>query len=296
MLKKRVEARFLGGPWNNVTVILIENRGRDVSALMVGAAQYIRDYDYVCFVHDKKVSQLDTGIKGYSFSERCFQNLLGTKELVINILALFESEPYLGMLCPPPPNHAEYYPLLGDEWGLNFAATQRLANELKLSCPISSDHEPVAPLGTMFWFRPKALRQLLEHGWKYTDFPEEPIHTDGTLLHAMERIYPFVVQNSGYYCGWVLNDDYARTEWNNLSFMLRSMNIHAMRVYGGGKHSDLIFTMECWHDQNNGAAVCVPSSTLRRMIKQKLRARIPQPVWEIIKKMYHLVGGKKWLD
>ncbi|WP_353937923.1 rhamnan synthesis F family protein, partial [Parabacteroides goldsteinii] len=42
----------------HIKVIVVENRGRDVSALLVGCAPYISDYKYVCFVHDKKTTQL----------------------------------------------------------------------------------------------------------------------------------------------------------------------------------------------------------------------------------------------
>lgn len=72
--------------WHDIKIIIIENRGHDVSALLVGAAPYIMDYDYVCFAHDKKSSQLGEGIKGYYFSERCFQNVLGSRAYVENII------------------------------------------------------------------------------------------------------------------------------------------------------------------------------------------------------------------
>lgn len=295
-MRKRVEAHFSHGPWKHIKIIPVENRGRDVSALLVGAAPYLSNYDYVCFVHDKKVSQLNTGIKGYSFSERCFQNLLGSKGLVRNILSLFEGNTHLGMLFPPIPYHGEYYPLFGDEWGPNYSMTETLVSQLKLNCPISPDRPPVAPLGTMFWFRPIALQKILEYGWHYTDFPEEPIETDGTLLHAVERVYPFAVQDAGYYCGWVMNAEYAEFEWNNLSFMLREINMRALQVYGGGKHSDLIKAMECWTEHDNDLPLSIVAATFRRMIKQILRRKIPEPVWKAGKRAYHLLGGEKWKD
>lgn len=296
-LKEKVEKRFTGGPWNRVKIIEIENRGRDVSALLVGAAKYILDYDYVCFVHDKKVTQLDLGIKGYTFSERCFRNLLGSKELVCNIISLFEGNPYMGMLCPPPPNHADYYPILGYEWGPNFELTKKLAEELGLKCPMSLNDEPIAPLGTMFWFRSAAMRPLLEKNWKYTDFPEEPVKTDGTMLHAIERIYPFVIQNSGFYCAWVMGHSYAQTEIQNLSYMLRTLNIQATKIYGNNSHDGLVRTMNYYCQQGNfGGSAVIPERGVRLQLKQKVREKMPKPIWKAAKWLYHLFGGKKWLD
>ena len=77
---------------------------------------------------------------------------------------------------------------------------------------------PIAPLGTMFWFRPSALKKLFEHPWTYEDFPAEPTGMlDGNILHAIERVYPFVAQASGYYSGWLLSEDFARLEITNLN-------------------------------------------------------------------------------
>lgn len=48
-------------------MIVIQNRGRDVSALLVATKKFIMNYDYVCFMHDKKVTQLKPETIGYGF-------------------------------------------------------------------------------------------------------------------------------------------------------------------------------------------------------------------------------------
>ena len=290
---ERVKSVFGKGPWKNVNIVKVKNRGRDVSALLVGMAPYILQYDLVCFVHDKKVSQLDYGIKGYDFSERCYQNLLASKEFVYNIEALFDREPNLGLLCPPPPYHAEYYSTLGLEWGINFEPTKQLLEKLKLSCPISEEKPPVAPLGTMFWFRPVALRKLFEFGWKYEDFPEEPNHTDGTILHAIERIYPFVVQDAGLFPAWVLSDEYANMEVDNLMFMLRNLNLKAFLTYGGNDYCGIIQTMNYYITNHDSLNYPVPG--LRIILKRRIKRIIPKTIWSLMKKIYYFFGGKKWV-
>lgn len=287
--EKEIKKVFANGPWNSVKVIRIENRGRDVSALLVGVAEYLPQYDLVCFMHDKKVGQLDYGIKGYSFSERCYQNLLGSKCLVNHIIALFRDEPFLGLLVPPVPNHAEYYPTLGLEWGLNFDATKKLADQLELNVPMSNSKEPIAPLGTMFWFRPKALKKILDYGWEYKDFPEEPNAADGTVLHAIERVYPFVAQDAGYYSAWVLSDEYARQEINNLTYMLRTLNESLFPIYGGPNHWELKYRITSGHNPD------VAEVEKRIVCKRKIKKWVPKPIWNGLKKIYHLFGGKKWV-
>lgn len=309
--------------WNKVTIITIPNRGRDVSALLVGTAPYIMNYDYVCFAHDKKVAQLDQGIKGYYFSEHCFENILGSKEYVENIIAKFDSEPFLGLLCPPPPHHSDYFVCFGCEWGYNYEITKKLYDELELKSPITKYKEPIAPFGTMFWFRTKAMKKLFDKKWKFNDFPREPNNVDGTILHAVERIYPFVVQDAGYFTAWCVTDDYAQTEINNLHYMLRNINSNLFTLYGVQNYNCMIGRLQyeiCNSRQNRGmpnpdenqpppaltsnSGVPIPAQynngvqplTGRRYrYKQKMKKIIPKPIWEFMKKVYHKFGGKKWV-
>lgn len=288
--QEKIQERFAGGPWGRLKVMQIENRGRDVSSLLVAAAPYLAGYDYVCFMHDKKVGQLAYGAIGHAFSERCFRNLLGSKELVQNILSLFDRQPHLGILCPPTPNHSDYYGGLGCEWGPNFDNTEKLMERLGISCPMSRDKEPVAPLGTMFWFRPAALEKLTSFGWRYEDFPKEPNAVDGTFLHAVERVYPFVAQAAGYFSAWVVSDDYARTELTNLTYMLRGINTRAVQLFGYKDYTGLVLTMDYLIVSPKGQVV---DKKIRW--KRKLKEKIPGPIWAVMKKVYHFFGGKRWV-
>ena len=167
----------------NVDVRVIENRGRDVSALLVGCKDIVDDYDLVCFMHDKKVTQLSPYTVGEGFARKCFDNLLPTREFVENVVATFDSEPRLGLLSPTPPNHADYFPIYSYSWGPNFDRTKMLLEkELNLNVPLDAHKEVIAPLGTMFWFRPAALKPLFDHDWQWEDFPPEPNDIDGTIL------------------------------------------------------------------------------------------------------------------
>ncbi len=222
--KEAIEEKFKKFPCHKVEVIQIENRGRDVSALLVGAKDFIMDYDYVCFAHDKKVTQITPYSVGGAFAYKCMENLFKSKAYVLNIIDTFEKNPRLGMLMPSPPNNGAYYPTLGNAWMCNYEITKKLYDRLKLTVPIDEHKEPISPLGTMFWFRPEALKTLFDCDWEYSDFPEEPNKTDGTLLHAIERIYGLVVQNDGFYPAWVYCDTFAQIELTNLNYMLSEIN------------------------------------------------------------------------
>ena len=209
---------------NKVDVKVIENRGRDVSAFLVPNREEILKYDIACFAHDKKTKQLHPELKGEEFKYKCLENILGNKNFVSNIIDLFIKNPRLGLLSPPAPNHAEFYGNFGREWGENYDITIELLKDLNIKSNVDKSKAPIAPYGTMFWFRPKAMKKLLEKTWVYKDFPEEPNKIDGTILHAIERAYPFVVQEAGFYSANVLNEEFSRIEMTNLGFMLSSLN------------------------------------------------------------------------
>ena len=209
---------------NKVDVRVIANRGRDVSSLMVGVKDVILNYDIACFAHDKKTAQINPGTVGESFAYKCFENVASSSDYVLNAIDLFAKNPRLGIASPPEPNHGVMYSTLGFEWGPNFPLTKEVHQELNLHSPISVDSPPVAPLGTMFWFRPKALKPLFYRDYEYEDFPAEPNGIDGTYLHAIERIYPYVAQSEGYYPALMMSDKFSAVEYLNLKFYLRQFN------------------------------------------------------------------------
>ena len=50
----------------------------------------------------------------------------------------------------------------------------------------------------MFWVRSGALESLYELKLDWNDYPCEPIGYDGTILHAIERLIPIIVNSNGY--------------------------------------------------------------------------------------------------
>lgn len=77
---------------------------------------------------------------------------------------------------------------------------------MNLHVHMSEDKPPVASLRTTFWFRTKAMKELLKKDWQYTNLPKEPNKIDGTLLQAVERVHPFVVRDTVYYPAYIRPD------------------------------------------------------------------------------------------
>lgn len=204
---------------HRVEFIPIQNRGRDVSAMLIGGREAVLSdkYDLICFMHDKK--GLGAGDKKYSCigaacSETCFENVCASKDYVKNVIALFDANPRLGIAFPPPPTHAGYFVNVDGDWGhpQNFIKLQKLFSDFGISVPLDRSLPPVAPFGSIFWFRPQALRKLFEHEWKYDDFPEEPMKSDGEISHAIERGHAYFAQAEGFFPMMIMNDEYAASE------------------------------------------------------------------------------------
>jgi lipopolysaccharide biosynthesis protein len=276
--KEKILAVFDRLECSKLQVFVVKNRGRDVSALLIGCRDILPEYDLVCFAHDKSVAHIFPQTKGQSFSYSSYEGVLSSKNYVNNIIETFEENPRLGMLTPPPPNHSDYYPTIGDEWTCNFKNCTILAKELGINVDLSPEKPPIAPLGSIFWFRPKALKPLTEHEWKYEDFPEEPLNTDGTISHAIERIHPFAVQQSGYYPAWVMPDKFASIYITNIYYYLRTIN-SSLYKYGHHTHGEIL-------DSLNGQFVFdnlfKNPQPVKKRLKWAARLLIPARVYSML--------------
>ena len=204
---------------NRVEIRVLPNRGRDVSALLASFKDVVMNYDLACVTHDKKTGYLKPQTVGEGFAYMGYENILGGSTFVLQVLQAFAEDPRLGLLYAPDPNHADFASHIGLEWGANYACTKQLAQDLNLQAPMDEKHPPMAPFGSSFWFRTKAMAPLFAKDWTYDDFPPEPFNmTDGSILHAIERIYPYAAQHAGYYSAMLATADYASVDIGNLFY------------------------------------------------------------------------------
>lgn len=282
--KKLVEEKAPKLGFHKTVIVDMGNRGRDVSAVLVALKPYMKDYRYVCFVHDKKTVQTPPYANGQGFAYKCMECTLGSEAYVENVIETFERNPRLGMLMPPSPNHGNFYMILAQEWCSNYANTCALGYKLGLKVDISGVKEPISPLGTMFWFRPEALKTLLDYPWTYEDFPKEPNGFDGTLLHAVERIYGFVVQHEGFYPAWVMHDQFAALEMTNLHFNLREINRALLTKYQTGNLLDMMQKL-----QNN----MLFDWERKHALAVALKPSVPSFIWKIGAKLFRVAKRVK---
>jgi len=279
--REEAEKQFKDFPCRHLEFRDTQNRGRDVSAYLVTCADIFARYDYVCCMHDKKSPYYQSEITGKYFAEHCYQYNLYNRNYVDNILCLFAQNPRLGMLCPPLVNFGIYYDVLGNEVTIEKAEMEKLYKQLNLTVPF--DDTPLFPCGTMFWVRGKAFLPIFAKEWKFADFPKEPLPNGGTMLHALERLYPFIPQQAGYYVASVFPDVKAEEYIDNQQYMLRMLNSVLFKCYGRSSFGELFMRME------HGASGLCNKGALkdaRHYLKNKLR-------YYKFKLLSHLPLGKK---
>ena len=176
-------------------VWVVENRGYDVGAF-VYFLNHIRlsDYDYILKIHTKNTTRdvlthvNHFYLKNSEWSKLLWDGVLKTRERVKEIIELLSDES-VGMV---------------GSWFL-VTKTLKNTNQVTESChSIMRKMGFVVPKkiafipGTMFWVKSK-LMEPIKNNFQLTDFEESGASgVDGSMAHAMERVFGSIVDSRGY--------------------------------------------------------------------------------------------------
>ena len=184
-----LEAAFAHWSKGTIEIRITPNRGRDIAPKLVGFADAHDRYDMLLHLHTKASPHEArlAGWRGY-----LMDSLLGSPASIHGIFEAFARTPELGMVAPQ--HIDELRPWI--RWGENYVTAEELAQRMGFSLPHAAPLD--FPSGSMFWARSAALRPLLDLHLSFDDFPAEAGQTDGTLAHAIERLYFHVCEKAGY--------------------------------------------------------------------------------------------------
>ncbi|MBU6994203.1 rhamnan synthesis F family protein [Ferrovum myxofaciens] len=166
-----------------VRLEVVPNRGRDIGPLLTQfGAELLTNYELIGHLHTKLSPHADPDI-GASWYFFLLEHLLGGVggAMADTIIAAMVADPTLGLVFPDNPHPVG--------WDRNLPHALHLAKRLGIEKLPEHFNFPV---GTMFWARAEKLRPLFDLSLTWSDYPAEPVATDGTLLHAIERIFPFL--------------------------------------------------------------------------------------------------------
>jgi lipopolysaccharide biosynthesis protein len=168
------------------------NRGRDVYPFL----ELLRvvdglGYPFACKLHTKRSAHRADGA---AWRAQLLGALAGDRRIVDAILSRFRSEPSLGFVAPQD--------AMTDlsERDFNIGNRRWLDTLLaRLGRPeLAGSYRCRFAAGSMFWFKVPALRRLLNLGLGAGDFEDEVGQLDGTLAHALERLFVVAAEAAGY--------------------------------------------------------------------------------------------------
>ncbi|WP_242015334.1 rhamnan synthesis F family protein [Pseudomonas nitroreducens] len=173
-------------------LVTVPNRGRDIGPFLTQfGPELVRDYDFVGHLHTKMSADVKDRSMGETWYHFLLENLLGGQAgaMADRIIATLQNEPLIGMVFPDDPN------------AIGWSANRPFAEELATRLGIGElpDHLQF-PVGTMFWARSDAIRAIVELDFQWQDYPEEPLPYDGSMLHALERLFPLSITDKAMRC------------------------------------------------------------------------------------------------
>jgi lipopolysaccharide biosynthesis protein len=183
-LESEATGRLSG--FERVKVVGVENRGRDIAPFLKLLSDGLLDsYDVVLKVHLKRSLHL---LDGDIRRRMLFAALAGSRRRVDATLKLFENKT-LGMAGWRPTWRGDVA-----YWMTN----QARVDEISVAMGSAPRNSPAFFEGSMFWVRPSALGPLRRLELRSADFEEEGGQLDGTLHHAIERVFTIAVGIAGY--------------------------------------------------------------------------------------------------
>ncbi|WP_264874445.1 HAD-IA family hydrolase [Vibrio agarivorans] len=175
---------------NNIEVVEVPNQGRNFGPMLVEFGAKLLNYDLFCHLHSKK--SLYSGRPQTQWADYLGEFLLKDHCVISKMMTHMMQDEQCGI----------YYPTsfsMMPDWVNHWLKNKPFKGEFFDAWDLQDHSEFVSyPVGGMFWAKPKAIKQLLEKEYQYSDFPQEPLPNDGSPLHALERCIGLLAERNGY--------------------------------------------------------------------------------------------------
>lgn len=183
-LAERIRAIFPGSE-----ILVYDNRGRDVGPFV----QLLREgrldgFDLICKLHGKKSGMAGARmVLGEIWRLASAFDLIGSRDVVDRIVAEFDRSHDTAMVGSRRFQLPNEWKDEAAAWSANKAMTLDLLATMGMA-----SSQPSYFAGTMFWVRRSALEPLRQLDLSLASFPDEEGQQDGTLQHALERVFGMI--------------------------------------------------------------------------------------------------------
>lgn len=182
---------------NQFEIELYENNGRDFLPFLFQMKNKIKKYKYICHIYAKKSLYLDVE---ENWRKYLLNNLLGSKDIISEILTDFENNDKLGFVFPE-----NYYKII-------FQFEDKLINRLNILrinyllnkyfgrlMKLKIDKKLEFPIGNMFWAKVNSIFQIFEKEFQNDIKNRNGQRQKRNEIYLMERIWLVIVKLNGYY-------------------------------------------------------------------------------------------------
>ena len=183
---------------NLYEIIILKNKKKSKLPLLIKLRKRIKYYKY--FIHlyykeSKNSSEYDNIMMKY-----LYHNLLGSNEIVSQILTDFENNEHLGFIYPE-----NFYFDTNLPMSLSRNIESFINSIIKRISPgYTVGNNFKYPLGNMFWARVDAVYQIFENKF-IKIFSEETIKVNNETVKVSEIIWLYLVKINGYYYKTIFN-------------------------------------------------------------------------------------------
>ena len=177
---------------NKYQILITPNKGRDVIPCLIQLKDILIKYKYLCHIHTKKHGKNKES--GRDWQHYLYENLLGNKKIIKQILSDFENHNKLGFIFPD--HFFDYIHYAYDYKYLNWYHLNRIFDILFPDKKLRAGNIMNFPVGNMFWARTYAIHQIFDERIIKLS-PEENEQKDETILHAIERFWLYLVKLNG---------------------------------------------------------------------------------------------------
>ncbi|WP_215218799.1 glycoside hydrolase family 99-like domain-containing protein [Novilysobacter luteus] len=183
----------------NADYRIYENRGRDILPFLRIVNDSLSNKDSLILKLHTKISPHRTD--GGQWRNKILDSLLEPSNFADCLKAL-QDDATLGLISPDGQLHT-----LASFWGDNRETVSKIAMQIGLRDDEVNLGAMDFVTGSMFWVRNTALYPLLDLDFDEDDFECEDSQVDGTLAHAVERLFAISARQAGYRIGTVSSPD-----------------------------------------------------------------------------------------
>ena len=175
----------------NFYIKIVKNKGRDILPFLIQLKLVIKKYKYICHVHTKKTIYAPE--YGKKWRKYLFYNLLGSIQIITEILSDFENFDKLGLIFPETFYECIVHAIKVKDEDRKY--TNYILNKIFPGFKVEKSFD--FPVGNMFWARTDAIYQIFDEVSEEI-FPKEENQQTGTIMHGIERIWIYLVKLNGF--------------------------------------------------------------------------------------------------